>query len=706
MAATFKPERVQAIISQMDAEVSALIPRHSARWAPNGTTVTRRASSIQGIKDYAAERAANVYGELTSELGVGTPVDFTLEANSAQGSVLVDRIPVSPSTFKMFPNAPFTLTAVPAPGYVFSGWTGASGGDSISVTLTGSKTITANFTVSGETVIGGLLNKDTTLSVTSSPYALSGDLIVPPGMTLTIQPGVTINVPANVNIRVQGVLNIAGTAEQPVTIQGRGGARWGAVSFEDPTGPSSLAHLIVRGATKGSEPTVYTSAISGHNSTVVMDFLNITECDSPVNMVGGSCTVRDSILYNPYVGDSVHVKKGEGVVQRCIFPGNNAPDTDAVDFDGVIDGLIEDCRIYRFQGFNSDGIDIGEGTKNLLIQGNLIYFNADKGVSVGQGSTVVLRNNVIVGCALGVGIKDAGSSAVIDQNTFAECGAGVAVYEKNFGVGGGNAAVSNTIISKAINDPVTVDAFSTINISYSLSDTLPLPGLNNILADPKFVDPTVFDYQLLPSSPAIDAGDPAHSLDPDNTRADIGARYTYTTNDYPYTIGATVVINEILANSGPASDWIELHNRTQSPVNIGGWFLSDSGTNLLKYRIPLGTIIPADGYLVFYENANFGASSVDTNKITAFALSDVGETVYLSSALNDQLTDYRTSEDFGPSTEGETLGRYYKPSSDSYNFIALKTPTPGAPNSLPRVGPIVISEIMYNPNGAGTGDAE
>jgi hypothetical protein len=117
-------------------------------------------------------------------------------------------------------------------------------------------------------------------------------------------------------------------------------------------------------------------------------------------------------------------------------------------------------------------------------------------------------------------------------------------------------------------------------------------------------------------------------------------------------------------------------------------------------------MIPANGYLVFYEDANFGASSVDTNKITAFALSDVGETVYLSSALNDQLTDYRTSEDFGPSTEGETLGRYYKPSSDSYNFIALKTPTPGAPNSLPRVGPIVISEIMYNPNGAGTGDAE
>src|SRR5206468_2930748 len=43
---------------------------------------------------------------------------------------------------------------------------------------------------------------------------------------------------------------------------------------------------------------------------------------------------------------------------------------------------------------------------------------------------------------------------------------------------------------------------------------------------------------------------------------------------------------------------------------------------------------------------------------------------------------------------------------DSYNFVAMTTPTPGAANSQPLVGPIVISEIMYNPGGSETGDAE
>jgi hypothetical protein len=296
------------------------------------------------------------------------------------------------------------------------------------------------------------------------------------------------------------------------------------------------------------------------------------------------------------------------------------------------------------------------------------------------------------------------SAATIDQNTFVSCGNGVAVYEKNFGVGGGSALITNTIISKPAGPPVTVDGFSSASVSYSLCDTAPMVGSNNLFADPRFVDPTVLNFQLQSSSPAIDAGDPAHALDPDNSRVDIGAEYTYSPSHYPYTIGETIVINEILANSGAASDWIELHNRTSAPVDIGGWFLSDSSTDLLKYRIPVGTIIPANGYLTFYENINFGATSVDTNKITAFALSDVGETVYLSSALNDQLTDYQSKEDFGPSLEGETLGIYYKASTDSYNFVAMQTPTPGALNSGPRVGPIVISEIMYHP--AGNGDSE
>lgn len=711
MAGTFTATRVQGIMNQLANEISSTeVARHEARWwtgtaASSGMTASSRLVGINGTLTYATTRAGNVHSEITAQLGVGTAVNFTLGvSNSAHGSVKVEGVPVAPSTFKLFPGIPVSLTAVAAPGYVFTGWTGASGGETTTVTPLGGETVTANFAATAETLISGTLAADTTLSAAASPYVVTSDLIVPAGVTLTIPAGVTLKLMSGCDIRVQGTLVIAGSNSQPVTLTGRGTDKWGGISFENPSTPSSLAHVVIRNATKGFDPTKYPSAISGLNATLTLDFLDIRECEGPVFCRGGSTTLRDSVLQNPYTGDGINVKQGQAFTQRCTFLGNNQPDTDAIDYDGVANGLIEDCRIYRFQGSNSDGIDIGEQCSNVLIQRNLIYYNSDKGFSVGQGSSVTLRKNLVVGCTLGVGIKDSGSFALVDQNTFADCDTGVAIYEKNFGDGGGSATITNTIISKASTPPVTVDSFSSASISYSLSDTLALVGSNNLLADPRFTDPVLLNFQLMPDSPAINSGDPAHALDPDSSIVDRGAAYLYQSTDYPYTIGETVVINELLANSGSSPDWIELHNRTQSPINIGGWFLSDDGTNLTKYRIPAGTILPAGGYAAFYEDTNFGSASIDPNKVTPFALSDIGETVYLSSAVNDELTDYQSKENFGASAEGESLGFYYKPSTDSYNFVAMASPTPGAPNSAPRVGPVVISEIHYNPPGNSDGE--
>ena len=55
-------------------------------------------------------------------------------------------------------------------------------------------------------------------------------------------------------------------------------------------------------------------------------------------------------------------------------------------------------------------------------------------------------------------------------------------------------------------------------------------------------------------------------------------------------------------------------------------------------------------------------------------------------------------EDFGASETGVSFGRYYKSSTGNYNFVAMDENTPGSANSYPEVGPVVISEIMYNPD--------
>jgi len=166
----------------------------------------------------------------------------------------------------------------------------------------------------------------------------------------------------------------------------------------------------------------------------------------------------------------------------------------------------------------------------------------------------------------------------------------------------------------------------------------------------------------------------------------------------------SVVINEVLTYSPGDSDWIELYNTTSQAINIGGWFLSDSDTDLTKYQIADGTVITANGYLVFYQDQDFG-NSADPGCYTPFALSKYGETVYLSSAQDGVLTGYREAEDFDASEAGVSFGRYYKGSTNNYNFVAMSENTPGAANAYPKVGPIVINEIMYNP-GSGNQNEE
>ena len=167
-----------------------------------------------------------------------------------------------------------------------------------------------------------------------------------------------------------------------------------------------------------------------------------------------------------------------------------------------------------------------------------------------------------------------------------------------------------------------------------------------------------------------------------------------------------VVINEVLTHaSDPLEDAIELHNRGAGTASIGGWYLSDSESNFKRYQIPPGTTIAAGGFAVFYAyQFNAGPSGFELNGAR-------GGQVFLSAAnAGGDLTGYRTAVPFGPAEDGVSLGRY--PTSVGEDFVALiqrtfgaDTPSsltefrqgPGASNALPRIGPVVLSEIMFHP---------
>lgn len=171
----------------------------------------------------------------------------------------------------------------------------------------------------------------------------------------------------------------------------------------------------------------------------------------------------------------------------------------------------------------------------------------------------------------------------------------------------------------------------------------------------------------------------------------------------PANVEATgsIVINEVLTHTDAAGgDWIELHNTTGSPINIGGWFLSDSSDNLRKYQIASGTSIPAGGYVVFTQDANFGVTALDPGKLTGFGLSELGEEVFLSSGSGGNLGGgFSISESFGAAAREVTFGRHVKSAAAGYgvDFVAQASATKGVANSGPLIPAVVIKEIMYNP---------
>lgn len=140
-----------------------------------------------------------------------------------------------------------------------------------------------------------------------------------------------------------------------------------------------------------------------------------------------------------------------------------------------------------------------------------------------------------------------------------------------------------------------------------------------------------------------------------------------------------LVINEFLANTAaPQSDFVELYNHSNDPVDLSGSFLTDDATTN-KFRIPEGTSIPARGFLSFSEET------------LGFALNAAGEAIYLIDPSSTRIID---AVSFDGQEAGVSSGRYPDGASD---IRRLRGVTPGAPNALWRVEDVVINEIMYSP---------
>lgn len=144
-----------------------------------------------------------------------------------------------------------------------------------------------------------------------------------------------------------------------------------------------------------------------------------------------------------------------------------------------------------------------------------------------------------------------------------------------------------------------------------------------------------------------------------------------------------VLVNEVCAsnmedyadNFGEYEDWFELYNTTGAPVDISGWWLSNRAGNPLKWQVPTGTVIPANGHQVFIASKRnqVVGGFIHTNFNLNMAENDH---VLLSDASGTVVDDFMFTE-----TDATKLGHSRgRPTDGAATWGLFTIPTPGAPN--------------------------
>ncbi|HOW66732.1 MAG TPA: lamin tail domain-containing protein [Candidatus Paceibacterota bacterium] len=192
---------------------------------------------------------------------------------------------------------------------------------------------------------------------------------------------------------------------------------------------------------------------------------------------------------------------------------------------------------------------------------------------------------------------------------------------------------------------------------------------------------------------------------PDGGDHRVRFRDTVTPGQANYLLMTNLWINEILAHTDPPwEDAIEIYNPSPVRIDISGWFLSNGPNQPQKYRIPEGSVLLPYGFTVLYEYQFRGTNDFTFN-------SAHGDEVVLSETdAEGRLTGYRIQVEFGSTENGVSLGRFE--TSQGVDWVAQTTPSfgvanptslsdfrkgTGQPNPYPRIGPVVINEVMYHP---------
>ena len=147
----------------------------------------------------------------------------------------------------------------------------------------------------------------------------------------------------------------------------------------------------------------------------------------------------------------------------------------------------------------------------------------------------------------------------------------------------------------------------------------------------------------------------------------------------------SIVINELLTHTDlPQIDTVELFNPTSQPINVGGWYISDSSANYFRYKIStVNSVIPAGGYRVFDENQlGFG-----------FRGQEADDAWLIAADLGGKPLRFVDHVEFGATQNGTAIGRWPNGIGELFPMVSLSF---NGANPGPFFDSVVLSELHYH----------
>ncbi|MCI0635754.1 MAG: right-handed parallel beta-helix repeat-containing protein, partial [Actinobacteria bacterium] len=254
-------------------------------------------------------------------------------------------------------------------------------------------------------VVAGAVEGDTTWSAGAGPYRMTGDVVVPPGATLTIEGGTVVLVENGARILVEGRIVADGAPEAPIVMNAYTcDAFWeGIVIRNTGTDDASPLHVLrhVR-FSHGESDDAAPGFVGAENAKLLVeDCVFESVFADVIDTSDARLTVRACRF--EHVQEGVHCARSATHVEDCVFR-DLLGDSDGIDFDTTSErSTIAGCL---FDGCTDDGIDLGAA--DVEIRGNVFRGVADKAISIeenGPTGPSSLTGNLIVDCGTAVALK-------------------------------------------------------------------------------------------------------------------------------------------------------------------------------------------------------------------------------------------------------------------------------------------------------------